>query len=538
MAADVDLVLDEDTDIEQSRTELDSHANMPVVGRHAHIISDTGRIAEVNAFTPDYEPMQLPIVDAAIQYDCPYDGQSYILIIRNALHVPAMKNNLLPPFVMREAGIQVFDTPKIQMTDPTIEDHSICFPETGFRIPLTLWGMFSYFPTSKPTTLLLQETKDIYLLTASRWNPHDDSYATNEENMLDWEGNMTEKKDRVQILLSDIADDSATAASVQISSIENCAIDSVLQRRHKTSEEKIQPLWQPIPRAIDEVSSVLAGVSPILNDEMLYQRMQDRADLGRFQMSIGSTDSTPGRYLVTDVDSDSDDDDDSSISDGAALDDLYNEATQGHIDLDEVMLGATHAGKKKGIDAADLSKMWRIDLETAERTLDVTSQNSKRVDDPTLSWSYGTNDRMLRYKQISEYFFMDTFFATKKATKSTRSNTCCQLFVTDKGFVYVVPMKSKAHVIDAVKQFAKEIGAPDALIFDMSGEQTSRSLRQFCLEIGTSLRVLEEGTPWANKAELYIGLIKEDVCKDMIHFRIARSFSGTTVLNNERASTI
>ena len=122
---------------------------------------------------------------------------------------------------------------------------------------------------------------------------------------------------------------------------------------------------------------------------------------------------------------------------------------------------------------------------------------------------------MLRYKRISEYFFMDTFFSTKKAGKSTRKNTCCQLFVTDKGFVYVVPMKSKANVLDAVKQYAKEIGAPDALIFDMSGEQTSQPMRKFCHKIGTSLRVLEEGTPWANKAELYIGLIKEAVRKDM-----------------------
>jgi hypothetical protein len=69
--------------------------------------------------------------------------------------------------------------------------------------------------------------------------------------------------------------------------------------------------------------------------------------------------------------------------------------------------------------------------------------------------------------------------------------------------------------LDAVKQFAKEIGAPDALIFDMSGKQTLQPIRKFCHEIGTSLRVLEEGTPWANKAELYIGLIKEAVQKDM-----------------------
>ena len=110
---------------------------------------------------------------------------------------------------------------------------------------------------------------------------------------------------------------------------------------------------------------------------------------------------------------------------------------------------------------------------------------------------------------------MDTFFATQKAGKSTRNNTCCQLFVTDKGFVYVVPMQSKSEVLQAVKQFAKEIGAPDAIISDMAGEQTSLALRKFCNEIGTTLRALEEGTPWANKAELYIGIIKEAVRKDM-----------------------
>lgn len=110
---------------------------------------------------------------------------------------------------------------------------------------------------------------------------------------------------------------------------------------------------------------------------------------------------------------------------------------------------------------------------------------------------------------------MDTFFATKKAGKSTWGHTCCQLFVTDKGFVYVVPMKSKSEVLQAVKQFAKEVGAPEALICDAVREQKSEEVKKFCNEIGTTLRVLEEGTPWANKAELYIGLIKTAVGKDM-----------------------
>ena len=95
-----------------------------------------------------------------------------------------MRNNLIPPFVMREAGIRVNDTPKIQTSDPTEEDHSIYFPDNDFRIPLSLWGVFSYFNMLKPSTKQMMNAEDVYLLTPSTMNPHCDAYATNEENML------------------------------------------------------------------------------------------------------------------------------------------------------------------------------------------------------------------------------------------------------------------------------------------------------------------------------------------------------------------
>ena len=84
--------------VSDSRTELDSHANMPVVGRNSYILSETGNIADVKAFSPDFQTMQIPIVDAAVRYDCPYDMKSYILVIRNALHVPSMGKQLNSPF--------------------------------------------------------------------------------------------------------------------------------------------------------------------------------------------------------------------------------------------------------------------------------------------------------------------------------------------------------------------------------------------------------------------------------------------------------
>ena len=79
---------------------------------------------------------------------------------------------------------------------------------------------------------------------------------------------------------------------------------------------------------------------------------------------------------------------------------------------------------------------------------------------------------------------MDTFFATKKGGRSSRGHTYCQLFIMDKGSVYVVLMQRKSEVLQAIKQFAKEIGAPTAIIVDMAGEQMSQEVRKFCNDIG------------------------------------------------------
>ena len=43
----------------------------------------------------------------------------------------------------------------------------------------------------------------------------------------------------------------------------------------------------------------------------------------------------------------------------------------------------------------------------------------------------------------------------------------------------------------------------------------SQALRSYCNEIGATFHLLKEGTLWVNKAELYIGLIKELVRQDM-----------------------
>ena len=89
------------------------------------------------------------------------------------------------------------------------------------------------------------------------------------------------------------------------------------------------------------------------------------------------------------------------------------------------------------------------------------------------------------------------------------------IIFNDMGFIYVVLIKRKSEVLAALKQFAKEVGAPDAVVSDMAKEQVTQDVCNFCNKNGTMLRALEEGTPWSNKAELYIKLMKEAACKDM-----------------------
>ena len=136
----------------KSSTGLYSHANMVVIGKQAFIFSHSGQYANVRAFTDEVKVIpKVPIVDAVIAYDFPQSVQTYLLVARNALCVPSMEHNLIPPFILREAGLVLNDTPKIHYNVPSAEDHSLFDEEIGLRIPFTLDGTFSIFKSRSLT---------------------------------------------------------------------------------------------------------------------------------------------------------------------------------------------------------------------------------------------------------------------------------------------------------------------------------------------------------------------------------------------------
>ena len=298
----------------ESCMELDSHANMPVVGKHAYIIAETGKKVDVSPFTPDYKPLTVPLVDAMVKYNNPYNGKSYILVLHNALYVPSMDNTLVPPFMLREMGVTVNDVPKIHTEDPTVDDHAITFVETGFRIPLSLRGIFSYFPTSKPTHDDLLNPNEVYILSPATWNPHSDAYSTNEESMLDWEGNMQPKKDcQHRIVLDNVEDDVNMVASLLITPLEQETIDIHLIEDDQQSDEMGISF---IPRPGDNISSTLGSISNSLVDLDLSRHMCDKECDGRIAASIGSTNTLELRYI-----SDSEPEDDKPNHDDSTCND-------------------------------------------------------------------------------------------------------------------------------------------------------------------------------------------------------------------------
>jgi hypothetical protein len=137
----------------------------------------------------------VPIVDAAIAYDCNKSGKTFILIMKNALYIPSMERNLIPPFVMREAGLLVNDVPRIHCGEElTNESHCIISKEAGLRIPLQLRGIFSGFDSRALTQDEVNNCDELDLIIITpdsvEWDPYSDHYSENEKQYTTWDGDV------------------------------------------------------------------------------------------------------------------------------------------------------------------------------------------------------------------------------------------------------------------------------------------------------------------------------------------------------------
>ena len=122
-----------------------------------------------------------------IAYDCPRTFKTYLLVCRNALYVESMEENLIPPFILREAGLIVNECPKQHRPNgcATDDDHTIQDPKSDLKIPMKIRSTFLYFDTRAPTEDDFDNGEPVLLTPeADSWDPYDESYAELERSMM------------------------------------------------------------------------------------------------------------------------------------------------------------------------------------------------------------------------------------------------------------------------------------------------------------------------------------------------------------------
>ena len=252
--------------VQDPKSELDSHANMVVLGRNCFIFEWSGQTCNIMPFTKTLGTVQyVPIVDAAIAYDCPYQFETYILLIWIVLYLPTLENNFIPPFIMREGGVIVNDKAKIHCDNPTVDDHCIKFYNSDLSIPLKLDGTFSFFHSQKPMDDELQSCDKVIIFPDnSCWNPYCKSLSLNEESMLDYNGEMADKSRHTNYLM-DVDDNDGVVASVAISEYDE-AVDHVMMETFD---------YVPCDEAISD-------------DDKFLDAISERAEVSKVMGTIGS----------------------------------------------------------------------------------------------------------------------------------------------------------------------------------------------------------------------------------------------------------
>jgi hypothetical protein len=90
---------------------------MAVLGSNCTIFEETGRTIDVYAYDHTMGSTSRKVVSGVFAYDDPDNGQVFLLIVHQGLHIP--------PFQMRENDVVVNERPKFQCAKPTSDDHAI-----------------------------------------------------------------------------------------------------------------------------------------------------------------------------------------------------------------------------------------------------------------------------------------------------------------------------------------------------------------------------------------------------------------------------
>ena len=442
-----------------------------------------------------------------------------------------------------------------------------------------LEGTISYVPTRESTR---DELESLPILTitpnSSTWNPHDSAFWDQEDNMLDYNGNVR-VPNAPSYIVSKMSSDLITNSQHHIiSSVQHRSLDPFILLRDL---EKRKALSVPLPMKYDTIqqhdprdTSSSFGVSMFRNtgakSDLKADRLAEVFNISR-NLAVNTLWATT-RYCPRNIS-------DITLNKRYSNNDcmLHYNCMSSELFLDTMFAtkkgGKTlrgfqccqvfatsfgwtllrdlekrkalsvplpmkydtiqqhdprdtsssfgvsmfrNTGAKSDLKADRLAEVFNISRNLAVNTLWATTRYCPRnISDITLNKRYSNNDCMLHYNCMSSELFLDTMFATKKGGKTLRGFQCCQVFATSFGWTLPILLNKESDAHMAVKRVFKKYGVPPEIICDAARTQVWGETKDFCAQTGCDLKLLEKGTPSANRAEAAIKILKHSTKKDL-----------------------
>ena len=150
-----------------AENECDSNADTCCLGPNFVILEYTRRTADVYSYDKSAKPIEnVPIVSAATAWDDPITGETYILVIKEALYYGTkLDHSLLNPNQIRSYGFNLWDNPYDDLRGLEIE------ADASVTVKMETKGTKVLFQSRSPTTEELRQCHHIELPSRTEWNP-------------------------------------------------------------------------------------------------------------------------------------------------------------------------------------------------------------------------------------------------------------------------------------------------------------------------------------------------------------------------------
>ena len=179
---------------------------------------------------------------------------------------------------------------------------------------------------------------------------------------------------------------------------------------------------------------------------------------------------------------------------------------------------AIRFNKAKSLTPEKLSKLWKIGISTATRTIQSTTQKATRTTG-LLSKRFKTDKAQLRFRQLSRHY--GTFYCDylKSGVRSIRRYIGGSLYTNKLGFKKFFAHKDERgeSTAGALRSFIEFVGLPTTLHSDGHNNFVQGAFKKMLRKFHIPHTTTEPHSPWQNRAEYAIGELKQYSRRLMFH---------------------